>query len=370
MDPPHARRPARGARCARAQGPGPRPAPAGGAPGHPARLDRRLDLSRPPGAPAGDGAGRQGAQAVPLPPGLDGAPQPDQVRAAAPLRDRARALAQAHRARSRALRAAAGKGAGHGGPSPGDHAHPHRQPRLREAEPVPRPHHPARQARGGAGAAPALQLQGEERGVPLHRGGGPAPGAHRPPVPRHPRLRALPVLRRGGDGAHHRLRGRERLPARDHGGGLHGQGLPHLGGHGGGGRAAGRGRTAGDGRGGQGGGGGHDPGGGGAPGEPPHHLPQVLRAPGGGGWLPPRGALPRAPAGAPPSRPLPERSRRADAAGEERRPGAGARRDGASQRVPEGLEESSARPLAENGSSAGRKSGVPALVRDRFPSSP
>ena len=55
--------------------------------------------------------------------------------------------------------------------------------------------------------------------------------AHRQALPRPARLRAVPVPRRGRRAAGDRLGGRERVPAGDHGRGLHREGLPHVGGH-------------------------------------------------------------------------------------------------------------------------------------------
>ena len=57
-------------------------------------------------------------------------------------------------------------------------------------------------------------------------------------VPRHSRLRAVPVLRRERRAAGDRFGRRERVPAGDHRRGLHVEGFPHVGGHGAGGAAA------------------------------------------------------------------------------------------------------------------------------------
>ena len=102
--------------------------------GHPAGLDRRVDLPVAQRPPPGHRPRCAGPQAVPLSPALARGARRDEVRAAcSPSARRCRGSARRRRARPGAAGPAAGEGAGDGRAAAGDDADPRRQRGVRAA---------------------------------------------------------------------------------------------------------------------------------------------------------------------------------------------------------------------------------------------
>ena len=129
--------------------PRPRRAPPDRVAGHPAGLDRGLDLAEAAGPSPGDRARRQGAQAVPLSPALARRPRRDEVQPDAGLRRRLAADPQAHRGRPGPAGPPPGEGPRRRRPPARDHPDPRRQRGICAHEPIVRPDDHARPARGG-----------------------------------------------------------------------------------------------------------------------------------------------------------------------------------------------------------------------------
>ncbi|CAA9538821.1 MAG: DNA topoisomerase IB (poxvirus type), partial [uncultured Thermomicrobiales bacterium] len=247
--------------------------------GDSARLDRRLDLRRPERAHPGHRAGRQGSQAVPLPSPLAGGARREQVRTDAGVRGSATQDPAARHRGHGAPRHVPREGAGHGRPPAGDDPDPRRQRGVRAHQRVVRAHDDARRARRGRRQPDPLPLPGQERRRARDRRPRPAPRGDGQALPGPARTGAVPVHRRQRRAPHCDVRRRQRLPARGGRRGVHGEGLPNLGGDGAGGtsppgvrrvRQRGRGEAE------------HPAGGrGGRPAarQHAHHLPQVLRPP-------------------------------------------------------------------------------------------
>ena len=155
------RLPRRGRRAhPRSRLPGPHPGP-----GDPARLDRRVDLSRPDRPPPGQRTRCGRTQAVPLPRRLARPSRRGQVRPDARVRFGAAPDPTPRRARSGPSRAAPREGPGRGGPPPRADAHPGRERRIRPAKSLIRADHAPR---------PPCSRGRHQHPVPIPRQVGPA----------------------------------------------------------------------------------------------------------------------------------------------------------------------------------------------------
>ena len=150
--------------------------------GHPAGLDRRLDLPVAERPPPGDRPRRPRPQAVPLPRGAGSERRGHgQVRPDARVRRGAAAHPAPLRRGPRDARPVAREGPGGRRPAAGADAHPGRQRRVRAAQPVVRaddPARPARPHRGLGGAVPVpRQVRPAARGRACATGASPASSA-------------------------------------------------------------------------------------------------------------------------------------------------------------------------------------------------